>query len=129
MASRVNHPRPDFVFVGTKTYEVMFLDEQEWARNHLSESDAGLTYASSNQIYVRLLPGATEANVQQVLLHEILHAVWAETHLTHLLEGLPENPDDKEEMIVGMQAPALLFVIQQNPQLVAYLTANGAVRR
>jgi hypothetical protein len=114
------------VFVLTKTYEVLWLNEEEWSLNHLREEDAGLTYASRNTIYMRLLPGATEANYQEVLLHEITHAVWAETMLTHLDIS---KQDDEEESVISLQSPGLLFVLHHNPEVVKYLTSNPSVRR
>lgn len=121
-------PRPDHVFVGAKVYQISWYTEAEWGEQHLSESDAGLTYCSSNNIYMRLLPGATEANYQEVLLHEITHAVWAETHLEHL--ELTSMAEDKiEEAIIGIQSHGLLFVLKHNPAVMSYLMSDGNVRR
>lgn len=129
MAAQKDHPRPEHVFIGAKTYEVQWLDEEGWAKNHLSDGDSGLTYASQNTIFMRLLPGATEGNYQEVLLHEVTHAAWAETHLTHMTGLLVKDETELEEAVIGVQSPMMLFVLQQNPGLVAYLTSNGAVRR
>lgn len=129
MAAKANHPRPDHAWVGAKTYDILWYNEEEWADNHLNENDCGLTYAGRNHIYMRLMPGATEGNFQEVLLHEITHAIWNETHLTHLNDTLAKDPSDLEETVIGIQSPALLLMLQQNPHIVGYLQADPAARR
>lgn len=126
MTAKRHVERPGHVFVVAKTYEIVWLTEEEWHNNNLNESDAGLTYSSRNMIYMRLMPMSTEGNYQEILLHEITHAVWAETHLTHLNLTEPEEP---EEAIIGIQTHGLLFVLQQNPHVTKYLTSDGALRR
>lgn len=126
MAAR-HVPRPDHVFVGNRTYQIMWFAEEEWDAKHLADDADGLTYAAQSMIYVRLRGEALEAHYQEVVFHEVTHACWDATMLTHYHDNV--GKDDREEFIIGATTPALLFVLQQNPALVKWLTSNGAVRR
>jgi hypothetical protein len=73
-------------------------------------------------IQVRLAGLATESHYQEVLLHEVLHAVWDSTMLTHI--NLNEQ-SDAEEFVISLQTPPLLFILKQNPGLSKYLLSDG----
>lgn len=120
------HPRPEHLFIGNHTYQVEWLDEDEWEDRRLESDADALTHARHQLIQVRCYRSARESHYQEVVLHEITHAVWDATMLTHA--KLAEQDDD-EEFVVSLQTPALLFVLKQNPHLMRWLMDDGTVIR
>jgi hypothetical protein len=119
-------PRPDEVVVGNQVYNIEWLDMEQW---HLAQEDAGnagVTRAGMSLIRIQCQPGTPESRYQEVLLHELVHAVWDATMLTHIdLSPI----DDKEEFIVGLQSPLLLGILKGNPGLIKYLLSEGKTVR
>ncbi len=120
-------PRPEHVFIGNHTYQVDWITAEEWEAARHPDDASGVTFSSRNLIVVRLMPEARESSYQDVLFHEITHAVWDVTMLTHYHSNVEDG--DREEFIIGIQTPGLLFVLQQNPHVVKYLTSDGTVLR
>lgn len=118
--------RPDHVFIGNHTYEIRWLTMDEWDENRLDPEADACTYARRNIIFIRLYPETSESHYHEVLWHEIGHAVWDTTMLTHA--DLSKH-DDAEEFVVGLQSPAQMFVIHHNPALMAWFMSDGAERR
>lgn len=118
--------RPEHAFIGNHTYAIEWLGDEDWQRLHLVEGADGATYATQQTIYMHIRGNARESHYQEILLHELTHAVWDVTGLTHV--DLAKH-DEAEEFIVGIQAPQLLFVLKQNPPLVKYLMSDPTVVR
>lgn len=118
--------RPDFVHVGNHAYRIMWLSQDEWEDMHLDQDSDACTYASRQMIYVRLISGAQESHYQELILHEITHAVWDSTMLTHVKMSEPEDP---EEFIIGIQSPALLFALRMSEDMTKWLLSDGTVVR
>jgi hypothetical protein len=128
MATPKHAPRPDHVFVGPDTYAVEWLTDGEWLKSENDDNWCGLTEHIGRRIQMRLMdPSTPEAHYQQILLHEVLHATWATAGLNHTHRHFPED-EREEELITSMTSP-LLFVVQQNPHVLAWLTSDGTVRR
>ena len=72
----------------------------------------GICNFNSLEIWIRCRLRGSKA--KEILLHEILHAT------THPSFNGEEKTDD--ESLVNAVAPVLLQVLQDNPELVAYLT-------
>lgn len=114
-------PRPDHVFIINHTYQIIWLNEDEWLDDrHDPDSDAE-TYARVNHIYMRIRQGVHETHYQEVLWHEIGHCIWDCTMLTHV--DLHELKD-AEEFVVGLQSPPMVFVLRQNPDLLKWLVSD-----
>jgi len=64
-------------------------------------------------------PGLELGQEQDTVLHELLHAIWRQTHLDTKYPD--EDADSKGELIIQTLAPRLLALIRDNPKLVAYL--------
>jgi hypothetical protein len=62
------------------------------------------------------MPDALEA---EVLLHECLHALWAQTGLTK------EYDNDQEEKAVFQLSPLIFGFLRDNPKVVAWITQAG----
>lgn len=73
----------------------------------------GLTKPHKHEILIEIHP---EQSMRATLIHEILHAIcWT--------YGFYPDMDELEEAVVSVLAVPLLLLIQDNPDLVAYLDA------
>lgn len=122
MATRA--PRPESVFVGHVCYSIEWLPNDEWERSGENPNWAGVSKHMEMRIIIRLVVGAQEVHFQETLLHEILHAVWATTGLNHAHESFPD--EEREEALVSMQSPGLVFVLKHNPQVLKYIISDGS---
>ena len=126
-------PRPTEVFLLHERFDIEWLTEDQWVERKYDEGWSGVTFAEDGLIAVRATVGKKESRLQEVLLHEVLHAVWDSVKLNHA--DYPGPSDDTaqreahEEMIIGTQAPPLLFVLKRNPGLYKYLMSDGDHRR
>lgn len=128
MTAKKQAERPQVIKVASHYYTVTWLTHSEWATRHDEPSD-GCTLASKHEIHMRLHDGVGESHYQQVLLHEVLHAVFNASGLALMPEAYEGDDEVVEERIVLTTAPVLVMVLHDNPDLVRYLTAPGQVRR
>jgi hypothetical protein len=119
-------PRPEHIFIGNHTYQVEWLSQNEWEDRRLDEHADALTHARHQLIQIRTYAPSRESHYQEVLFHELTHAVWDSTMLTHADLSAQEDP---EEFVIGLQSPQLLFILKQNPDLVKWLMSDGTVVR
>ena len=122
MAAKTFVPRPDSVVIGHQTFTVSYMTEDEWSEARWPEEAAGVTQEHMGFIGLRMEHNLTENKLRERLLHEILHACWAVTNLTHLMDMDGGLPDDLEESVQLIQTPPLLQALRDNPALVKYLT-------
>lgn len=125
MATRV--PRPDSVKVGNHQYSIVWLTTDEWLQGHHPDEADGTTYSRANIIVIKLDSEAQESHYQEVVVHEVMHAVWDETMATHYHGNVDE--EEREEFLVGLTSPAMLAVLKDNSHLVKYLVSDGYHRR
>lgn len=128
MTPKKHADRPKTLKVSNHYYTVDWLTHNEWASRH-DEPSNGCTLSDKQLIEIRLHDGVGESHYQQVLLHEVLHAVLNASGLAIMPEGFDGDDEVVEERIVVTTAPVLLGVFQDNPHLVAYLMSPGQVRR
>lgn len=121
MTARKYVPKPEHVFVGNHTYRIEWMSNDEWDTNRLDPEADALTFARRQLIIVRTYEEANESHYQEVLWHEITHACWDTTMLTHTALGEQKDP---EEFVVGLQSPAQVFVLRHNPELVKWLMSD-----
>lgn len=126
MTAKKQIDRPDFAYVGNHCYRIEWLTEDEWTGQRLDLDDQAQTWSARQLILMRLAPDAQESLYQETLLHELTHAVWDATALTHVKMTEPADP---EEFIIALQTPALLFILKMNPQLTPWLLSDGTVVR
>lgn len=63
-------------------------------------------------------PNLSDQGLREVLLHEVLHGIWAQT-------GLSKRHDEAaEEEIVWTLAPRLLSVLRDNPKFFRWVTSG-----
>ena len=87
------------------------LDLEVRLDRHLAEHTQtdGRCWVSRQEIVLNPANGPDYQAV--VLLHEVLHALWATTGLTERVEG------ELAEMVISALAPALVDTLRRNPEL------------
>ena len=103
-----------------KEIKVLGLDyEIKEYEDNLTVKDAGFTHVHGNLISITT--GMKPKQQACTLLHEVLHAVFAEM-------GMHNSPiKDGEEYIVECFSNGLIQIIRDNPELIAFLqeSLNG----
>jgi hypothetical protein len=96
---------PKTVKIGAHTYNIL--------RKPASILEDNLGHCDSNALQIWVRARLRKSKAQEILLHEILHAI--------ILQSLMgEEKYDDEEFIVAT-APVLLQVLQENPELLTFL--------
>lgn len=113
--------RPERIWVCGQPFTVKWVNE-EAGRLHPDDSgtyNVGLTVVSEQVMAIRGV-GVGQHQERDTVLHEILHAILKMTAQRDRFQG--KDDDNPEEEVVYSMAAALLAVLRQNPDLVAYLT-------
>jgi len=93
------------------TYSV---DKREgWARDTGNSANC----ISDDQLII-MDPNLSGQGERETLLHEVLHAIWAQTTLNKI------HDDEVEEAIVWTLAPRLLGFLKDNPEFVTWLVGR-----
>lgn len=103
---------PTTVKVGAHIYTVLLCALKEMPKGEPEEKLLGYCEYDTNLIYIYKYQPASR--VKDVLLHEILHACG--------YPGLTHKTLDEETFVDTISSP-LLEVLQDNPELVMYLTS------
>lgn len=111
------------MLVGNHVYSIEWLTNDEWQARHYDEACDAQTHSTVQEIHILLQLNANESHYQEVLWHEITHACWDSCMLTHTDFKEVDNP---EEHVIMYQTPQQVFVLKQNPHVVAYLLSDGA---
>lgn len=114
MADR-SPPIPDTVEVGPLVY-ALITDELELRRREAG-AEPLRGECSTDRLRIVLDVELPIARIRQVVLHELLHAVYESTGLG------AELGDKAEEAQIARLTNPLLDLLRRNPTLVAYLTA------
>jgi hypothetical protein len=96
---------PKKIKVGPVDYTTHMLDAKD-------VQQLGVCLYSHQRIY--LTPNMKHQNASDTLLHEVLHAIWNESGLDHII-------DLNEETIVRTFATWLRMVVTQNPQFLEFI--------
>ena len=97
---------PKTIKVGAHTYSVL--------RKTKAQMNTDLGGCDCNLLQITVQQRLKKSKAKEILVHELLHAC---THPSFL-----GNEKFTDEDFVTAVAPVLLQVIQENPELVAYLT-------
>lgn len=107
--------RPLALKVGYLSFRVEYVTDYEWQkRTDLDDSDSGQMQGYTATISVRVYDGQDEDVTREVLLHELLHAIF---YVTSLTTKNPKLMDDWEEETIQAVSPTLLGVFKDNPEL------------
>lgn len=115
--------RPTRVKVGYQWIKIKWLSEREWMSAGHAENDAGNSWWGVATINIRTEQSGivlAESAMQETLLHEILHMCYEVSNLNKA--PFPEERDEREEQIVGMMAVPLTQVLQDNKEVLAYIS-------
>ena len=96
---------PKTVKVGVHTYAVLRLPKSKMGDN--------LGTCDFNTLQIPILKGLRKSVAKETLVHELLHAA--------TYPSLNEKVLTDEEFVTGV-SPVLLQILQENPDLVEYLT-------
>lgn len=96
---------PQLLAIGNHTYTVALGKVRRGGRAHF-----GMTKAAKTAIWID--DTAAPSQVRDTYLHEVLHAVIADT---------PVRDAENEEVMVRAITPGLLAVLRSNPDLVKFL--------
>lgn len=99
---------PDSIKVGPHSYAIFRKSSSEIGRKNLGHCDTA-------KLEIWILQRIKKSKAQETLLHEILHAC------THPL--MVQGGYHADEEFVTEVAPPLLHVLQENPELISYLTS------
>ena len=73
-------------------------------------------HCDNDNSVIRYSMKQSHSQLQETIFHELIHALMFQTELEHLF-----TDDQKEQLCRGL-APRLLALVQDNPQLVRFLT-------
>ena len=122
---------PTRIRVGPLTYRVLW-DAEEIRRAGQDVPGDGSVSAYSNhrRAIIALDPSEAPDVLRHSLLHEVLHCVlrlsgvWPDQHARDHVHSREPASIDVEEFVVAATAGPLLGVLRDNPDLLAYLTAD-----
>lgn len=119
--------RPAHVRVGPHTLEIVYLTHKKWTKRGLPGDKVGQFSLQTSHIHIAtsdLQDKYSETYLRDILMHEIMHAVWEVGGLTSALDnGIPQEVSALDEQVVGQMSPILLGVLLDNPDVLAYLLA------
>ena len=82
--------------------------------NGVAEATDGCCLSRHQLLLVLSRESVSDQYYGEVLVHELLHAMWATA-------GLEEVAQKDEETVVSLLAPVLLDLIVKNPKLIKYV--------
>lgn len=112
---------PKKVKIGPQWYRV----EQRKTGDDGMLSDESHAYTLGQRNLIVLSSELDDSNKKQVLVHEILHAIH-NTLGSFSKPGKSAEFSDWEHHFISMYEVGLLMVLQDNPNLVKYLTSDEA---
>jgi len=99
-----------------KKIKVGPIDYTVHMQNSKDMEQLGCCLYAHQRIY--LTPNMLHQNASDTLLHEVLHAIWNEAGLSHII-------DLDEETIVRTMATWFRMVITTNPQFLSFITDSS----
>lgn len=117
--------RPAKVRVGYLTYAILYISDEDWGRRNLPDGLGGMSDHEKATLFIRVTVDRQEDTIRETLNHEILHAVWTHTGLNNQHLMSKTDPDNVEELVVNTISPSLLMVLNDNPNVLAYLLSLG----
>jgi hypothetical protein len=100
--------RPKHVLIQPFNYKIT--SRVDWTRDTGNSANC----MSDDQLII-VDPNLSEAGMREVVLHEILHGIWAQTGLQK------EYTEDQQESIIWTLAPRLYGFLKDNPEFLRWL--------
>lgn len=112
--------RPSQVWIGAHLYSIDY-DHDEMMR-HCGERHKDLLGVSNHHnLYILIDDGVAEQLIRDVLWHEIMHCIWAES-------GTNELSNMSEEEIVSVLTPRIVSMMRVNPDVMSYMLYSTDAR-
>lgn len=108
---------PKQIKVGPVVYQVKH-SRKAMNAAELQQKDYLLGLSEEQGRLISIEPEQPLTGLQSVLLHETLHSIFSVSGMSYKWEH------DEEERMVRRLTPFLLSVLKDNPELLAYLTAE-----
>lgn len=107
---------PKRLRIGSFTWKLRYDNEATAA-----SGTTGATMADQLTVIVQSkASGNAKQVVQDTVLHEVLHAIWAQTYLK---TDYPDSGNDSVgEKMISELSPHILALLRDNPKLVRFLT-------
>lgn len=125
MATSQKRPEPKLpssVRIGAHVYRVTD-DPEAWKAHEYEQKRSGLCGSSDHKICnIWINPELGPSQKKDTLLHECLHAMYYAAGMEQSVKGLHE---DMEEVFIVTLTPWIHSLLQQNPDLVSYVTELG----
>jgi hypothetical protein len=122
--------RPTKVRLGVRTYQIKYLQDEEWVEQGHDESQRGVCNNILGVIFIRKTVGEwvmDEDGLRETVFHEVMHAVascsmtWNSWDIVR--KRVRDDYDSVEEFIVGGWSPTMLAMLRDNPDLRKWLMA------
>lgn len=112
-------PVPKFIKLGTYNLAVK-TDQANWDKLKLEGTNAHdkVGFYKGQDETIHIAPGQSLNYERDTVLHEVLHGIVAQAGSLQAMDFT----DDMEENLILLMTPWLLMVLQDNPDLVEYLT-------
>jgi hypothetical protein len=118
-------PRPTSVRIGHIDFAIRWISDEDWTTpNGQDPSLQGIFYRTDGRINIRVQKDVHEQTLRETLWHEIMHGCWWWMGMTDLPVAPGKDADDQEEDTVLRLTHASLLVMQENPEVMAYLSAG-----
>lgn len=106
-------------------FAIHWISEAKWTAP--SGNDPGLQgifLANEGRIHVRIPKDIHEQVLRETLWHEIMHGCWWFMGMAQLSVAPGKSPEEAEEDTVLRLTHCSLMVLQDNPEVTAYLSAG-----
>ena len=115
---------PGTVQIGSVAYAVT-IDPDAWMRyEHENQKTGFYGHTDHETATIYVSPDSVPDVQRTTLWHEVIHALCETTMGSPNWRGLGKEKVDREESVVRAFESPTLLVLRDNPQLVAYLTAE-----
>lgn len=111
---------PKRINIGGFKWTIKFVHDKKWqADNRLKDDEGGCTWPGSLQLWIRYDEEINPDVVREVIMHEVLHAIYFHTGTSVGVEHVKRK--QIEEYCVSAHSPVLFAALRDNPRLLAYL--------
>lgn len=110
--------RPSSALINGQEWKITYKGRKAWKKGGHDPACSGETYAATHSIDI-LVWNIDEANVREVLQHELMHACLAASGGTYIPRFL--DVENAEEALISTMSGTFIAVMQRNPEIRAYL--------
>lgn len=118
-------PRPTSVKIGHLEFGIHWISQSEWTVPNGNDPNLqGIFLANQGRINILIQPDVHEQTLRETLWHEILHGCWWFMGMAAASPvAVSKGDDELEEDVVMRLTHCSFMVMQDNPDVMAYLSA------